>query len=109
LRPLRHEGLEVSAAPALKPEPSGAPMTVIFDPRSNFAGPPNLLGLHPGASMLKGWLTQRLAPLAIRKRLKPGWHVRLDNYCPGRAFTGALRDRNDKDLITFEIVSGHHL
>ena len=99
----------MSAAPAVKPEPSGAPMTVIFDQRSNFAAPPNLLGHHPGASMMKGWLTHRLAQLAIRKRLKPGWHVHIEPYHPGRTLTGALRDRADKDLITFEIVSGHRL
>jgi hypothetical protein len=99
----------VSAAEARKPEPSGAPMTVVFDPRSNFAAPPNLIGYHPGASMLKGWLTQRLAPLAIRKRLKPGWHVHIEPYHPGRTLTGALRDRQDKELITFEIKAGHYL
>ena len=99
----------MSAAEARRPEPSGAPMTVIFDPVSNFAAPPNLLGLHPGASMLRGWLTQQLAPLAIRKRLRPGWHVHVEPYYPGRTLTGALRDNKDKDLITFEIVSGHRL
>jgi hypothetical protein len=91
----------MSTAPHFAPEPSGAPMTVIFDQTSNFAHVPNLLGLHPGASMLRSWLTQRLAPLAVKKRLKPGWHVSLD--------AGALLDRNDKPLITFEIVKGHRL
>jgi hypothetical protein len=91
----------MSAAPHLAPEPSGAPMTVIFDQTSNFAHVPNLLGYHPGRYALHGWLTARLAPLAHRKRLKPGWHVSLD--------AGALLDRNDKPLITFEIVKGHKL
>jgi hypothetical protein len=95
----------MSAAPHLAPEPSGAPMTVIFDQTSNFAHVPNLLGLHPGPSMLKSWLTQRLAPLAIRKRLKPGWHVQLDLADRG----GELCDRHGKTLITFEIVKGHRL
>lgn len=99
----------MSAQPVERPEPSGAPLTVVFDPRSNFAAPPNLLGHHPGASQLKTWLTHRLAPLAVSKRLKPGWHVHIENYFVGRPLTGALRDRNDKDLITFEIKQGHHL
>lgn len=99
----------MTAAPALRPEPSGAPMTVVFDPVSNFAAVPNLLGLHPGASMLKGWITPRLAPFAIRKRLKPGWHVRVDPFHPGRTLTGALVDSRDRDLISFTIVSGHQL
>jgi len=99
----------MSAQPAERPEPSGAPMTVVFDPVSNFAAPPNLLGNHPGASKLKTWLTHRLAPLAVSKRLKPGWHVHIENYFPGRPLTGALRDRGDNDLITFEIRQGHHL
>jgi hypothetical protein len=95
----------VTAAPHLAPEPSGAPMTVVFDQTSNFAAVPNLLGHHPGASMLKGWLTQRLAPLAIRKRLRPGWHVTIAI----NGHDGALRDRNDIPLITFEIIKGHRL
>jgi hypothetical protein len=80
-------------------------MTVIFDQRSNFAAVPNLLGYHPGASLMKSWLTQRLAPLAIRKRLKPGWHVQLDLADRG----GELCDRHGKPLITFAIVKGHRL
>lgn len=76
-------------------------MTVIFDQTSNFAAVPNLLGYHPGRYALHGWLTMRLAPLAHKKRLKPGWHVSLD--------AGALLDRNDKPLLTFEIVKGHRL
>jgi hypothetical protein len=99
----------VSAQPVERPEPSGAPLTVVFDPRSNFAAPPNLLGLHPGASQLRTWLTHRLAPLAVSKRLKPGWHVHITPYHPGRTMTGALRDSRDRDLITFEIRQGHHL
>lgn len=93
----------MSAAPRLVPEPSGAPMTVLFDQTSNFAAVPNLLGHHPGASMLKGWITQRLAPLAARKGLRPGWHVRIDGL------TGALVDSKGRDLITFDIKKGHHL
>jgi hypothetical protein len=85
-------------------EPSGAAMTVVFDTTSNFAHVPNLLGYHPGARQLAAWLTGRLAPLAIRKRLRPGWYVHLD---PG--LTGELRDRSDTPLIRFEIVSGHRL
>ena len=94
----------MTAAPHLAPEPSGAPLTVLFDQTSNFAHVPNLLGQHPGASMLKAWLTQRLAPLAIRKRLKPGWQIRIDPD-----LTGALVDNRDRELITFEIVKGHKL
>jgi len=94
----------VTAAPDLAPEPSGAPLTVVFDQASNFAAPPNLLGVHPGASMLRGWLTQRLAPIAIRKRLKPGWQVVQHD-----GTSGALVDRHGKELITFDIVKGHRL
>ena len=94
----------MTAAPFLAPEPAGAPMTVVFDQRSNFAAVPNLLGNHPGASMMKSWLTQRLAPLAIRKRLKPGWEVRI-----APDLTGVLIDRNEKVLISFEIIKGHRL
>lgn len=93
----------MTAARKLAPEPSGAPMTIVFDQRSNFAAVPNLLGLHPGASMLKGWITQRLAPLAARKGLRPGWHVRVE----GRE--GALVDGKGRDLITFDIKPGHHI
>ena len=96
----------MTAAPFLAPEPAGAPMTVVFDQRSNFAAVPNLLGNHPGASMLKSWLTQRLAPLAIRKRLKPGWRVIITN---DSGLTGALVDNRDRDLITFKIIKGHRL
>lgn len=84
-------------------EPSGAAMTVIFDSTSNFAHVPNLLGYHPGARQLGLWLTGRLAPLAIRKRLRPGWYVHV------HGLTGELRDRSDTPLIRFEIVSGHRL
>ena len=86
-------------------EPSGAALTVVFDSTSNFAHVPNLLGYHPGLSMLKGWLSQRLAPVAIRKRLKPGWYVDVEPG--GRA--GELRDRDDTPLIRFEILPGHKL
>jgi hypothetical protein len=79
-------------------------MTVIFDSKSNFAHVPNLLGYHPGARQLVPWLTGRLAPLAIRKRLRPGWHVHIE-----LGLTGELRDRNDTPLIRFSIVPGHRL
>lgn len=93
----------MTAQPAAPAEPSGAPMTVIFATTSNFAHVPNLLGYHPGARQLGAWLTGRLAPLAIRKRLRPGWYVHLDGL------TGELRDRADTPLIAFEIVRGHRL
>lgn len=96
----------MSAAPHLAPEPSGAPLTVIFDQTSNFAAVPNLLGLHPGESMLKGWITARLAPLAIRKRLRPGWRVIITN---DSGLRGALVDNKDRELITFAIIKGHRL
>jgi hypothetical protein len=95
----------MSAQRVEAPEPSGAAMTVIFDSTSNFAHVPNLLGYHPGASALKGWLTASLAPVAIRKRLRPGWHVALDLADRG----GALVDRQGVELITFEITPGHRL
>ena len=78
-------------------------MTVIFDQTSNFAAIPNLLGSHPGASMLRGWITQRVAKIAIKKRLRPGWYVHLDGL------KGELRDRDHKPKISFEIVKGHRL
>jgi hypothetical protein len=82
---------------------SNQAMTVIFDQTSNFAHVPNLLGYHPGRYALHGWLTARLAPLAIRKRLRPGWQVRIDGN------GGALVDNKDRELLTFEIVKGHNL
>lgn len=93
----------MTAQRAETPEPSGAAMTVIFDTTSNFAHVPNLLGYHPGARMLGHWLTGKLAPLAIRKRLRPGWYVHLD----GNA--GELRGRDDTPLIRFNIIPGHRL
>lgn len=78
-------------------------MTVIFDSTSNFAHIPNLLGYHPGAHKLGPWLTARLAPFAIRKRLRPGWHVTTTGL------TGELRDNKDTALISFEITPGHRL
>ncbi|WNN96014.1 hypothetical protein SEA_HIRKO_64 [Arthrobacter phage Hirko] len=89
---------------AQQAEPSGAAMTVVFDTTSNFAHVPNLLGYHPGARQLVGWITTAVAPVAIRKRLKPGWHVHLD---PG--LKGELRDRQGAALIAFSVVPGHRL
>ena len=85
------------------PEPSGAALTVVFETTSNFAHVPNLLGYHPGQRMLGHWLTGRLAPIAIRKRLRPGWYVHVDGLA------GELRDRADTPLIRFEIIPGHRL
>jgi hypothetical protein len=98
------EGSQVSAQPVAPHEPSGAAMTVVFDTTSNFAHVPNLLGYHPGARQLVGWLTGKLAPVAIRKRLRPGWYVHVD-----LGLTGALCDRQGTPLITFDIVPGHRL
>jgi hypothetical protein len=81
----------------------GAAMTVVFDSATSFADVPNLLGYHPGPTALHGWLTMKLAPIAVRKRLKPGWHVTITGL------TGALNDRHGKELITFEITKGHRL
>jgi hypothetical protein len=78
-------------------------MTVVFDTTSNFAHVPNLLAYHPGLSALPGWLTGKLAPVAIRKRLRPGWYVHVDGLA------GELRDRADTPLIRFSIVPGHRL
>jgi len=83
----------------------GAPMTVVFDSATSFADVPNLLAYHPGPTALHGWLTMKLAPIAHKKRLKPGWHVQLDLADRG----GALCDRHGKELLTFELVKGHHL
>lgn len=89
---------------ALPIEPLGAPMTVVFDSKTSFADVPNLLAYHPGPTALHGWLTYKLAPIAVKKRLKPGWHVSLL-----RDAAGELRDRHGKELLTFEIVKGHRL
>jgi len=88
---------------ALPAEPMGAPLTVVFDSATSFADVPNLLAYHPGPSALHGWLTMKLAPIAVKKRLKPGWRVRVTDTA------GALLDRNDKELLTFEILKGHRL
>ena len=90
---------------AQRAEPSGAAMTVVFDTTSNFAHVPNLLAYHPGRGLLLPWLTGKLAPVAIRKRLRPGWRVTIDPG--GRA--GQLVDRSDAPLISFEIIPGHRL
>lgn len=88
---------------ALPAEPMGAPMTVVFDSATSFADVPNLLAYHPGPTALHGWLTYKLAPVAVAKRLKPGWNVKVWGD------EGALCDRNGKVLLTFEIVKGHRL
>jgi hypothetical protein len=88
---------------ALPAESMGAPLTVVFDSATSFAYVPKLHAYHPGPSDLHGWLTMKLAPIAVRKRLKPGWHVTVIEK------TGALCDRYGKELITFEIVKGHRL
>jgi len=88
---------------ALPAEPMGAPLTVVFDSATSFADVPNLLGYHPGPGLIVGWLTQRLAPVAIRKRLRPGWHVTVTGT------DGALRDRNGTIRLTFTLMKGHKL
>jgi hypothetical protein len=93
----------VSAVPA---EPMGAAMTVVFDSATSWADVPNLLAYHPGKTALHGWLTYRLAPIAVKKRLKPGWHV---TFTSTAGTAGALCDRHGKPLLSFEIVKGHRL
>lgn len=87
-------------------EPMGAAMTVVFDSATSFADVPNLLAYHPGQTALHGWLTMRLAPIAVKKRLKPGWHVAFTDRT---ALTGELRNRHGKPLLSFEIMKGHRL
>jgi hypothetical protein len=88
---------------ALPAEPMGAPLTVVFDSATSFADVPNLLAYHPGPSALHGWLTMKLAPIAVRKRLRPGWRVTVTGT------TGALLNNKDRQLLTFELIKGHRL
>ena len=90
-------------AQPVEPAPARMPLTIVFDSATSFADVPNLLGSHPGPGLIVGWLTQRLAPVAIKKRLRPGWHVTVTGT------TGALRDRNGTERLTFEIIKGHRL
>lgn len=94
----------MTALPIERAAETGPLVTVRFDSASHFASFPDLLMYRPyDRQTFVNQITTRVAPVLIRKREKPGWHVALT------ATGGEIRDRFDKTLIGFEILAGYKL
>lgn len=94
----------MSAHPIERADSVGPLVTIRFDSSSHFASFPDLLMYRPyDRQTFLNQITAKVAPVMIRKRQKPGWHVTLTST------GGEVRDRFDKTLITFEILAGYKL